>query len=321
MAWVRSPEPMDTTLRLGTRGSELALAQSRQVAGALEAAWPGLEVELVIVRTQGDRQADRALASFGGKGIFTRELEEGLLEGSLDFAVHSLKDLPGQLPGGLVLAPAPPREDPRDALISRVPLAALPEGARLATGSPRRRAQLLALRPDLVCLEMRGNLPTRARKWREGQCEATVLALAGLNRLGLAQTGLASEEVHALDPSDCLPAPGQGLLGLEHRGDDARTAALLEALRCPASEAAAQAERAFLAELQGGCQAPAAAYARIEGGRLVLEAFLGRIDGSGSVRARREGRVEEAAELGRGAARELLDRGGRELLAAPASGG
>lgn len=301
-------------LRLGTRGSELALTQSGHVAEALRRAWPGLEVDLVVIKTAGDRQQEKALAAFGGKGVFTKELEDALLDGRVDFAVHSLKDLPSLLPAGLTLAATPKREDPRDCLISRVPLDELPAGARVGTGSPRRRAQLLARRPDLQCLEIRGNLPTRARKWREGQYDATVLAHAGLNRLGLEATGLEPKDVHPLEVEVCLPAAGQGLLGLELREGDARTAEFLAALAHPESAWAAAAERGFLAELGGGCQAPAAAHAQVEDGTLTVDAFLARADGTDVLRTRLQGGVEEADSLGRQAARVLLEAGGRALL-------
>lgn len=305
---------MNRNLRLGTRGSELALAQSGHVAQALRDAWPGLEVELVVIRTTGDAHQDKALSAFGGKGVFTKELEDALLGGTVDFAVHSLKDLPSVLPAGLTLAPTPKREDPRDCLIGSR-LEDLPEGARVGTGSPRRRAQLLARRPDLRCLEIRGNLPTRVRKWREGQYDATVLAHAGLNRLGFAATGVADHEVHPLPVEQCLPAAGQGLLGLEYRQDDAETLRLLSALADPDSAHAAAAERAFLEELQGGCQAPAAAHARVVEGRLVIDAFAAMPDGTRGLRSQAAGAPEEAAALGRRVARDLLDAGGDRLLA------
>ena len=309
---------MNTTLRLGTRGSELALAQSGHVAQALREAWPGLQVERVIIRTRGDADQERALASFGGKGVFTKELEEALLDGRIDLAVHSLKDLPGVLPDGLALAPTPRREDPRDCLIGPR-LEDLPVGARIGTGSPRRRAQLLTLRPDLVCLENRGNLPTRVRKMKAGQFEAIVLAHAGLNRLGLEAIGLVEEEVHPLSLEECLPAAGQGLLGLECREGDQETLRLLGALAHQESAWAASAERAFLEELQGGCQAPAAGHARLVEGRLEVEALVADPEGTRILRARVEGSPEEAADLGRRAARQLLEAGADQLLGRSAS--
>lgn len=305
---------MNRTLRLGTRGSELALAQSGMVAEALEKAWPGLEVPLIVIKTTGDAHQDKALSAFGGKGVFTKELEDALLAGEVDFAVHSLKDLPSVLPPGLTLAPTPEREDPRDCLIGQA-LEDLPQGARIGTGSPRRRAQLKTLRPDLQCQDIRGNLPTRVRKWREGLYDATVLAHAGINRLGLEKTGLAPHEVHPLPLDQCIPAAGQGLLGLECREGDEETLRLLGALAHQDSAHAAAAERAFLAELEGGCQAPAAAHAVVREGRLVVDAFLAMPDGTRVLRSHGEGDPSEAAHLGRQAARDLLTQGGDRLLA------
>ncbi len=300
-----STPPMSRPLVIGTRGSELALAQSRGVARDLQQAWPGLEVRLMVIRTRGDACQERALSTFGGKGVFTREIEEALLEGCIDLAVHSLKDLPGTLPEGLVLAPAPPREDPRDCLVGPS-LQALPSGARVGTGSPRRRAQLLALRPDVRCLEVRGNLPTRVRKWREGQYEALVLAVAGLRRLGLEAAGVDSSEVHPLDPESFLPAPGQGLLGLEHRREDARVRELLAPLAHPPSQCAAQAERAFLETLQAGCQAPVAAHARGLDDHLEMRVLQADPTTGNLHRFRVTGSARLAADLGRQAARALL---------------
>ncbi|MGI5843166.1 MAG: glutamyl-tRNA reductase [Candidatus Xenobium sp.] len=300
-------------LRLGTRGSDLAMAQSQAVADALRRAWPELEVRLEVIRTTGDRIQDRALSTFGGKGIFTRELEDALLEGRIDLAVHSLKDLPGTLPAGLALASPPRREDPRDCLVGP-PLSELPPGARIGTGSPRRRAQLLSLRGDLRCLEIRGNLPTRIRKWQAGDYDALVLAQAGLNRLGLERLGLKPDQVHPLEPEECLPAAGQGLLGLEYREDDESTRIRLQALADPESTRAAQAERAFLEELQGGCQAPVAALARLDARGICLEALVAAPSGEPVLRRRDWAAPENSAELGRRIARKLLDSGARRWL-------
>ncbi len=290
----------------------MALAQSQGVARQLRGAWPDLEVRLVVIRTTGDAHQDRALSSFGGKGVFTREIEEALLDGRVDLAVHSLKDLPAPCRPP-ALAPAPPREDPRDCLVGAA-LQDLPSGARIGTGSPRRRAQLLALRPDLRCLEIRGNLPTRIRKWREGQYDALVLALAGLNRLGLEAAGVSASEVHPLDPGQCLPAPGQGLLGLEYREGDSRTRELLAALAHPPSQREACAERAFLEALQAGCQAPAAAHARCLDDHLEVQALVAPPEGRRILRSRVAGPAQRAATLGRQAALELLAAGAAPWL-------
>lgn len=305
--------PERTLLRLGTRGSELALAQAEGVAEDLRRAWPDLEVRVEILRTAGDRLQDRALSSFGGRGIFTRELEEALLEGRIDLAVHSLKDLPARLPAGLTLACPPRREDPRDCLVGP-PLSELPPGARVGTGSPRRRTQLLALRPDLRCLEIRGNLPTRIRKWKAGDYDALLLAQAGLNRLGLEKLGLEPDQVHPLDPERCLPAAGQGLLGLEFREDDQATRARLEVLAHAESSAAARAERAFLEELQGGCQAPVAALAWPTPQGLCMEARVAAPSGHPVLCRRDLAAPEHSEDLGRRLARELLASGARQWL-------
>lgn len=269
------------TLRLGTRRSPLALAQSRTVAKALEAHHPGLAVELVPMSTAGDRTTGD-LAALGGKGLFTAELEAGLLDGSLDLAVHSLKDLPVRLPEGLVVAAFPEREDARDVLVSEVAdrVAELPPGARVLTGSLRRGAQLLARRPDLVVEPLRGNVETRLRKWRESGAAGTVLAAAGLARLGL--TGLPA---HPLEAEEMLPAPGQGILALEVRAGSA-AAELCAALDHEATAEAARAERAVVAAFGGDCTLPLAAWARHwETGALFLSALLAAPDGSTIVRA------------------------------------
>jgi len=268
------------TLRLGTRRSPLARAQSGQVARALEAAHPGLAVELVPIETEGDRTPGD-LAALGGKGLFTRELEEGLLSGALDLAVHSLKDLPVAVPEGLAIAAYPERADPRDALVSDVArdLAGLPPGAALLTGSLRRRAQILARRPDLAVEPLRGNVETRLRKWRERGAAGVVLAAAGLARLGLTDL-----PIHPLDPAEMLPAPGQGILALEVRAGSPAADFCFVLDHLP-SRRAATAERGVVAAFGGDCTLPLAAFAREEGGLLHLTAFLGTPDGRRSVAA------------------------------------
>ncbi|MCA9795679.1 MAG: hydroxymethylbilane synthase [Candidatus Eremiobacteraeota bacterium] len=293
-------------LRLGTRGSKLALTQSRGVAADLEAACPGLEVEVIIIKTHGDRDQNSALSSFPGKGIFTKEIEDELLAGGIDFAVHSLKDLPTELPAGLCLAPSPPRADPRDVLISATPLNDLPVGAVVGTGSARRRCQLQAARGDLEFREIRGNVPTRVRKWREGSYDAVVLAMAGVRRLGLEAAGLLESEIHPLPPRLCLPAPGQGILGLEVRQGDEATLETLGRLCSAESETASQAERSFLRTLGGGCHIPAGALARLESEVLVVDGFLGTESGQ-LFRHRVEGRADQAEALGQSLAAHLLE--------------
>lgn len=288
-------------LRMGTRGSELALAQSRAVARELEGLHPGLEVSETIIKTTGDQKADVPLSGLGGKGAFTREIEQALLDGAIDFAVHSLKDLPTTLPEGLELACVPRREDPRDCLIG-ASLAELAPGAKVGTGSARRVAQLRAARPDLVFEGIRGNLPTRCAKWRRGDFAAIVLACAGLNRLGLEACGLVAGEVHPLAPVLCLPAPGQGVLGIEIRGSDARTRELLAVLEHEESRLGMLAERGFLAELEGNCSLPAGCLAVGNS----IEGVLGDASGSRLARARLVG--DDREELGRSLARELKAR-------------
>ncbi|HEX4823224.1 MAG TPA: hydroxymethylbilane synthase [Candidatus Polarisedimenticolaceae bacterium] len=284
-----------TTIRLGSRGSPLALAQSRMVAAWLERAHPGLAVPITIVRTEGDRNTDASLTAAGGKGLFVKELEDALLAGTIDLAVHSLKDLPTELPGGLTLAAIPKRHDARDALIARdvARLDALKEGALVATGSPRRQCQLKARRADLRFVAVRGNVDTRVKKLERGEFDALVLAVAGIERLGLATPPRAP-----IPTEICLPAPGQGALGLETRADDAETRQLVAALDDPAARAAVTAERAFLAELGAGCLAPAAAFAQVSGGRIVLEAMVGDAETGAVQRDTAAGPAEDAASLG-----------------------
>ena len=279
-------------LRLGTRSSPLAIAQSRLVARALEAAHPGLVVELVPMSTRGD-QLPGDLNKVGGKGLFTAELETGLLDGSLDLAVHSLKDLPVRLTDELVIAAYAERADPRDVLVSEVAarVRELPRGARVLTGSLRRQAQLLALRPDLDMVPVRGNVETRLRKRRDSGAEATVLAAAGLARLGLE-----GEPAHPLEPDELLPAPGQGTLAVQtRRGGEAQ--ALCRALDHAPTRAAAIAERAVVAAFGGDCTLPLAAWARLANGAFTLTALLAMPDGSEVVRGEVAGTDAEAVAV------------------------
>ncbi len=297
-------------LVLGTRGSALALAQSRGVAARLEAAHPGLKVEVVVLKTSGDRLAEVSLAGQGGKGLFTKELEEALLQGRADLAVHSLKDLPTELPESLGLAAVTEREDFRDAWISAGPgLGELPAGARVGTGSPRRRVQLLALRPDLEVVELRGNVDTRLAKIRSGEVAAGVLAAAGLARLGRL-----AEATSFFGPDEMLPAPGQGFLGLEARRGSAGVWDLVASLGSPRAWSEAGAERAFLAALGGGCQAPVAALARTVDGELLLKGLVSDPGGSRLLRGEVRGPAGDWDRLGRELAGRLLEQGGRGLL-------
>ncbi len=276
-------------LRLGTRRSPLALAQSGMMARALEAAHPGLTVELVPIVTQGDViQGD--LARFGGKGLFTQELEAGLLDGSLDLAVHSLKDLPVALPDGLVIAAHPERADPRDALVSDAAedLAGLPAGAVVLTGALRRRAQILLHRPDLRVEPLRGNVDTRLRKWREQNAGGVILAAAGLSRLGLTDL-----PTHPISPDVLIPAPCQGILALEVRaGGPAEP--LVRALDHSPTALAARAERLVVAAFGGDCTLPLAAWVRPEGGGFRLTALLATPDGTLAARGESTGADPEA---------------------------
>lgn len=296
-----------TNLRIGSRGSALALWQAGHVKEALERG--GHRVAIEVITTTGDRTQGR-LESVGGKGAFLKEIEEALLAGEVDLAVHSLKDVPVDLPDGLRLCAMLPRADPRDALVSTsgAGLAALPPGARLGTTSLRRRAQLLAARPDLAIADLRGNVDTRLRRLQEGAFDAIVLATAGITRLGRA-----AEITERLEPSVVLPAPGQGAIALECRDGDAAIAASVAPLADPATTEAVIAERALLAALGGGCNVPLGAFAVRDGAALWLRALVARVDGTVLVRAEGRGGAPEA--LGRQVADELLRRGAGALLA------
>ena len=296
-------------MRIGTRGSALALTQSAYVRGLL----PGGPHEVEVIETSGDRNPDLSFGGFGGKGIFTKEIEAALLEKRVDLAVHSLKDLPTEPVPGLAIGALLSREDPRDAWIARnaVKLSAIPPGVRVGTSSLRRRSQILARRPDLELVELRGNVPTRIQRMKEGRVEAIVVATAGLNRLGLS-----SEITEILDESWMLPAPGQGILAVQVREGDTTTARAVETLHDPAAAAEATAERELLAGLGGGCLVPVGARARAAGDRISLTGFVGHPSGKPSVRSSIEGPVAAAAELGRALASTLLAQGAREILEA-----
>lgn len=298
-------------MRLGTRGSRLALAQSRWVAAELQRRHPGVAVELVPITTTGDRRAEGRLADAGGKGLFLKEIEEALLAGAVDFAVHSLKDVPALLPPGLVLAAVPARADARDVVVGTRGrgLAGLARGARLGTASVRRRVQLLGRRPDLEIVLLRGNVETRLGRVEEGTLEAVVVAAAGLARLGLADV-----DAVTLEPDDVLPAVGQGALALECRSDDAAVRARLEALADPDATVTVAAERAFLVGVGGDCNTPLAAHARLRGGTVALHAMVADPSGTHRLDERGEAPRAEAARLGHAVATRLLDRGAGALL-------
>lgn len=300
-------------VRIGTRGSRLALRQAEVVADALRRAWPELVVELTPIRTTGDRLPDANLALVGGKGLFVREIDEALLDGRIELAVHSLKDLPAERPAGLVLAAFPERDDPRDVLVSRAGrgLEALPRGARVGTASLRRRVQLQALRPDLAVELIRGNVDTRLRKLDEGLYDAVVLAAAGLERLGVARS-----TAEVLDAARMLPAVGQGTLAVEARADDAATRRLVGVLDHADTRMAAEAERGFLAAIGGSCTTPLAAYARREQGLFRLDALVATPDGARILREGADGDPRDAAALGRRVAERMLAAGAGEIVRA-----
>lgn len=302
-----------SVLVLGTRGSKLALHQSQWVATQVMRVAPEVTVTLKQIRTSGDKILDVPLAKIGGKGLFVKEIEDALLEGEIDFAVHSMKDVPTALPKGLAITCVPEREDARDVLITRDgrTFAALPHGARIGTSSLRRQAQLLEHRPDCQILMLRGNLDTRIRKLREGAYDAIVLAAAGLRRLGWA------DQVTEYLPIElCLPAIGQGALGIESRQDDALVAEILSRLEDAPTRVAVTAERALLHRLEGGCQVPIAAHAVVQDRRVHLRALVASVDGKQIVRGELSGAAEQAEALGSDLGGQLLSQGGREILRA-----
>jgi hydroxymethylbilane synthase len=309
----------EAKIRIGTRGSPLALAQAREVEARLQAAHAAshgsgrLACELCIIKTTGDRIQDRPLAEAGGKGLFTKEIEEALLAGEVEIAVHSMKDMPTQLPAGLTLAAFLPREDVRDAFISAKAqsLAALPAGAVVATSSLRRQAQVRHLRPDLAVIPMRGNVETRLRKLAEGAADATLLAMAGLIRLSLADRAAGPIPVEEM-----LPAVAQGAIGVEIRADNPAMAEALAPLNHEPTALAVTAERAFLAKLEGSCRMPIAALGELAGGHFSFRGMILSPDGRQCYQARREGRPEEALRLAEDAAAELLAAAGPDFLRA-----
>ena len=288
-------------IRIATRRSALALAQTRMIAADLRAKWPGLETEEVQIVTEGDRVQDRSLSAIGGKGLFIKELETALLDGRADLAVHSMKDLPADVAEGLVIAAVPPRESPWDLLLTRDGRAidALPHGARLGTSSLRRRVQIHAARPDLTIEMLRGNIDTRLRKLQEGQFDAIVLAEAGVRRLQL------DVEAVRLD-AIVVPSIAQGALALETRGDDRATRDAVRALNDPSSETRSLAERAVLRAIQGSCTTPVGAIATLEGDEIALHGFLATADGARHVKTRFRGPADQPVRAGEALAAALL---------------
>lgn len=298
---------------IGTRGSPLALAQAYETRNRLMVAFdlPEAAFKICVIKVTGDMIQDRALKEIGGKGLFTKEIEEALLDGSIDIAVHSMKDMPVEQPGGLLLDTYLPREDVRDAFISNTctGLADLAAGATVGTSSLRRRAQLLARRPDLNVVEFRGNVQTRLKKLADGVAEATFLAMAGLNRLAMDNV-----PKYAIAPEDMLPAVAQGAIGIERRGDDNRAADMLAPLHDGPTGQRLAAERAFLAALDGSCETPIGALALLDGGTLRLRGEILRTDGSEVLNDDATAPIEDGVALGREMAAKLLERGGPGFL-------
>ncbi len=303
-------------LRIGTRGSALALWQAKSVAQSLRAAG-NVETELVIIKTSGDKFQQTSFGQFATKGVFIKELEDALLERRVDLAVHSMKDVPTEIPGGLTIAAVCKRQDVRDALLSATgtPLEKLPAMARVGTSSLRRQSQLLHARSDLRMLELRGNVDTRIEKLKRGDYDAIVLAKAGLDRLGLS-----ANITQVLPPEVCLPAAGQGAIGIESRAEDSETLQILAQLNDPETRAGVEAERAALAGLEGGCQVSIGAWGRVESGRLVLDVAVLSPDGAQRIWEKASGAAKDAGETGAAIAHTLLERGAAALLARESRG-
>lgn len=303
---------MENKIVIGTRGSQLALWQANWVKSELERLHTGLSCELLVIKTKGDKILDVPLAKVGGKGLFVKEIEEALLDGRIDMAVHSMKDMPADLPAGLKIGAIPEREDPRDALVSKNGLTfeKLPMGARVGTSSLRRSAQLLAKRPDLQIETLRGNINTRLKKVTEGDLDAIILAAAGLKRLGMGE-----HITECLDPSIMLPAVGQGALCIESRENDERIDAALTPLNHPATRVTVLAERAFLNTLEGSCQIPVGAFAETDGKSLTLRGLVAEVDGSRLLMETDSAENGQNEALGVSVAERLKEAGAAEILA------
>jgi hydroxymethylbilane synthase len=296
---------------IGSRGSDLALWQANYVKTSLESLFPEDQFEIKIIHTTGDQVLDTALSKIGDKGLFTKQIEAALLDGSIDLAVHSLKDLQTEQPDGLVIGAVCERETPNDIFISKSggSIDDLPEGARVATGSLRRRSQLLHYRPDIKIEEIRGNVPTRLRKFDESDLDGMILAYAGVYRLGL------GDRISQIVPFEImLPAVGQGAVAIEIRADDERTARVVSKLDHQPTRTCITAERAFLRRLEGGCQVPIGAHATLDAGNVTLEGMVGSLDGTVLFRERGSSKAEDAEALGTRLADELIKLGARELL-------
>lgn len=300
------------TLKIGTRGSTLAVTQSELIKKRIESRLPDITVELVRIKTKGDKIIDSPLAKIGGKGLFVKEIEDALLKKEVDLAVHSIKDVPAELPEGLCLPVFPEREDPRDAFISLScpSLGLLPAGARIGTGSLRRSSQIMNIRPDVQIVPLRGNVDTRLNKLESGEMDAVILAAAGLNRLGL------SKRITELLPAgSLLPAIGQGALGLEIRKDDDRTLEMLSFMNHRPTELAVRAERSFLKRLEGGCQVPIAGFAILECASIILKGMVAELDGSLMIKDEVKGPEDRPDDLGIILAERLLSAGADRILA------
>jgi len=301
-------------LRIGSRGSELAMWQARWVKGELEKQFPDLKTEIIVIKTTGDKILDSPLSKIGDKGLFIKEIERSLLDGSIDLAVHSLKDMPTTMPDGLTLGAVTRRDDVRDVFISHPDksykkFTDLPPGAKVATGSVRRKCQLMRWRPDLEIVEIRGNLNTRLKKLDESSWDGMILARAGMMRLGLE-----NRITEILPIERVLPAVGQGTLALEIRTNDEKMKKVAGTLNDPSTEIGIKGERALLHELEGGCQVPMGAYGRIENGVFVLEAMIGTVDGKKVVRGKIHGAPEQAEHVSQRLAQTLLHSGGEDIL-------
>lgn len=303
---------MKTCLKIGTRQSLLALWQSNHIAALLKEKYPECEVVLKKIVTKGDKILDVPLAKIGGKGLFAKEIEAELLDGTVDLAVHSLKDMPTVLPEGLCLTAITTRANVGDAFVSNKysSFAELPEGAVLGTSSLRRKAQLLAMRPDLKIVDLRGNVDTRLRKLDEGQMDAIILAAAGLERLGY------KDRIKEVIPvSTCIPAVGQGALAIECRTDNTEVREMLAFLNDTAAKQATDAERAFLGLIEGGCQVPIGVHASVQNEEITVEAIIASLDGQTVLRNKITGKAQEAEELGRQLGTKMLAEGGSQILA------
>ena len=301
-----------TRIKIGTRGSKLALAQSNMIREAIIKEHPDTIVELITIKTKGDKIIDSPLSKIGGKGLFVKEIEEALLEGRVDMAVHSIKDVPAELPQGLIIPFFPKRENPSDAFLSIKynKLSDLPEGSKVGTGSLRRSSQLLNKRPDISIVPIRGNVDTRIKKLETDELDAVILAASGLNRLGLS-----SKIKELLPPLDFIPAVGQGALGIEVREDDSPCHKLIEFLNHGETALAVRAERAFLKKLEGGCQAPIGAFAFIDGKEIVIHGMISELNGEKIIRDSLTGKSEEPEKAGEDLAARLLDMGADKILA------